>query len=57
MPSTVQGLQEELGWTPSLKFEEGLELTVDWYLENQEWMESVTSGAYQSYYQKQYEER
>jgi dTDP-glucose 4,6-dehydratase len=50
-------ITDELGWTPSLKFEEGLELTVDWYLENQEWMERVTSGAYKSYYQKQYEER
>ena len=50
-------ITEELGWTPSLKFEEGLEKTVDWYLENQDWMDRVTSGAYQSYYQKQYEER
>ncbi len=50
-------ITDELGWSPSLKFEEGLELTVDWYLDNQEWMERVTSGAYQSYYQKQYEER
>lgn len=50
-------ITRELGWTPSLRFEEGLEKTVDWYLENQEWMKRVTSGAYQSYYQKQYEER
>jgi dTDP-glucose 4,6-dehydratase len=50
-------ITDELGWSPSLKFEEGLELTVDWYLENKEWMERVTSGAYKSYYQKQYEER
>ncbi|MCP4312724.1 MAG: dTDP-glucose 4,6-dehydratase [Bacteroidetes bacterium] len=50
-------ISDELGWSPSLTFEEGLEKTVDWYLENQEWMERVTSGAYQSYYQKQYGER
>ena len=50
-------LQRELGWTPSLQFEEGLEKTVDWYLENQEWLENVTSGNYQSYYQGQYSDR
>lgn len=50
-------ISEKLGWSPSLTFEVGLEKTVDWYLENQKWMERVTSGAYQSYYQKQYEER
>lgn len=47
----------ELGWTPSCTFEEGLSRTVDWYLENQEWMKRVTSGAYQSYYDRQYKER
>ncbi len=47
----------ELGWSPSVTFEEGLEKTVDWYLENQKWMERVTSGAYQTYYQRQYKER
>lgn len=50
-------ISDELGWSPSLNFEEGLEKTVDWYLENQQWMERVTSGAYQSYYQKQYGDR
>jgi dTDP-glucose 4,6-dehydratase len=50
-------LQRELGWKPSLQFEEGLEKTVDWYLANQEWMDNVTSGQYQSYYQQQYVER
>lgn len=50
-------LQQELGWHPSLQFEEGLEKTVDWYMANQEWMDNVTSGQYQSYYQKQYEQR
>lgn len=50
-------LQRELGWTPSLQFEEGLEKTVDWYLSNQEWLDNVTSGQYQQYYQKQYSER
>ena len=43
-------LQKELGWKPSLQFEEGIEETVKWYLENQEWMDHVTSGEYQKYY-------
>ncbi len=50
-------LQNELGWTPSLKFREGLEKTVDWYLANGEWMEHVTSGAYQQYYERMYADR
>jgi dTDP-glucose 4,6-dehydratase len=50
-------LQRELGWTPSLQFEEGMEITVDWYLNNDEWLENVTSGAYQKYYEKQYTKR
>lgn len=50
-------LQKELGWTPSLQFEEGLEKTIDWYLENKEWMENITSGDYQSYYEDQYVNR
>ncbi len=50
-------LQRELDWTPSLQFEEGLEKTVDWYLTNQEWLTDVTSGNYQSYYEKQYGNR
>jgi dTDP-glucose 4,6-dehydratase len=50
-------IQEELDWRPSLNFEQGLSRTVAWYLENREWMENVTSGAYQSYYRTQYEER
>jgi dTDP-glucose 4,6-dehydratase len=44
----------ELGWKPSVTFEEGLEKTVDWYLANGEWLEHVTSGAYQAYYEQQY---
>lgn len=47
-------LEKELGWKPSIQFEEGLEKTVDWYLENTEWIEKVTSGAYQDYYEKMY---
>lgn len=47
-------LQKDLGWTPSLQFEEGLEKTVDWYLSNDEWLNNVTSGAYKDYYQQQY---
>ncbi len=50
-------LNRELGWKPSLQFEEGLDKTVDWYLENQEWVNHVTSGQYQQYYTKQYGKR
>lgn len=50
-------IQAELGWRPSLQFEEGLERTVDWYLANEEWMNNVTSGDYQNYYDKQYVNR
>lgn len=50
-------LNRELGWTPSLQFEEGLEKTVDWYLANTEWVDHVTSGNYQQYYHQQYEQR
>ncbi|TXE09263.1 dTDP-glucose 4,6-dehydratase [Gelidibacter salicanalis] len=50
----AQKLEKELGWTPSLQFEEGLEKTVDWYLNNEEWLENVTSGQYKEYYEKQY---
>lgn len=47
-------LQKELGWEPSLQFEEGIELTVRWYLDNQEWLDNVTSGDYLKYYQNMY---
>ena len=47
-------LQKELGWEPSLQFEEGIEKTVRWYLDNQEWMDNVTSGEYQRYYEEMY---
>jgi len=50
-------LRDELGWEPSLNFEEGLTKTVEWYIENREWMQRVTSGAYQSYYDSQYGNR
>jgi len=50
-------LKNELGWTPSVTFEEGLEKTVDWFLENEEWLNDVTSGNYQQYYQSQYANR
>lgn len=50
-------LQHDLGWKPSLQFEEGLEKTVDWYLSNEEWLKNVTSGAYQNYYEQQYVSR
>jgi len=47
-------INKELGWKPSVTFEEGLSKTIDWYLENQEWLEHVTSGDYQKYYASQY---
>ena len=50
-------LQRELGWEPSLQFEEGIEKTVRWYLDNQEWMDNVTSGDYQRYYDEMYKNR
>ena len=50
-------LQKELGWEPSLQFEEGIEKTVRWYLDNQEWMDNVTSGDYQKYYESMYKNR
>lgn len=50
-------LQRELGWKPSLQFEEGLSKTIDWYLANGEWLNHVTSGAYRGYYEEQYEKR
>jgi dTDP-glucose 4,6-dehydratase len=50
-------LSSELGWRPSIKFEEGLERTVDWYLANGDWLEEVTSGAYRDFYERQYGSR
>ena len=50
-------LQHELGWTPSLQFEEGISKTIDWYLNNTEWLNHVTSGNYQNYYEQQYHKR
>ena len=50
-------IEKELGWIPSITFEKGLEETVDWYLENEEWLENVTSGDYQKYYEAQYQKR
>ena len=50
-------LQKELGWEPSLQFEEGIEKTVRWYLDNQDWLDNVTSGDYQKYYENMYKGR
>ncbi|MBA3827317.1 MAG: dTDP-glucose 4,6-dehydratase [Taibaiella sp.] len=47
-------INKELGWAPSVTFEEGLSQTIDWYLKNEEWLDHVTSGNYQNYYQEQY---
>lgn len=50
-------IMNELGWKPSLQFEEGIDKTIDWYLANQEWMDNVTSGDYQKYYDQMYSNR
>lgn len=50
-------LQKDLGWEPSLQFEEGIEKTVKWYLDNQEWMDNITSGDYERYYEVMYSKR
>ncbi len=50
-------LQKELGWEPSLQFEEGIAKTVEWYLSNQEWMDNITSGEYENYYNEMYKNR
>jgi dTDP-glucose 4,6-dehydratase len=50
-------IKRELGWEPSLQFEEGIEKTIDWYLANTEWLENVTSGDYKKYYEEQYVKR
>lgn len=50
-------LKNELGWEPSLQFEDGLEITVRWYLDNQEWLNNVTSGEYEKYYEKMYTDK
>lgn len=50
-------IKRELGWQPSLQFEEGIEKTIDWYLANEAWLENVTSGDYQKYYENQYVKR
>ncbi len=47
-------LKKELGWEPSLQFEEGIEKTVRWYLDNQEWIDHITSGEYEKYYNSMY---
>ena len=47
-------LKNELGWEPSLQFEEGLVKTIVWYLSNEKWMNNITSGDYQKYYEQQY---
>jgi dTDP-glucose 4,6-dehydratase len=50
-------LQNTLHWKPTVTFEQGLEITVDWYLENEKWIQHITSGEYEEYYQKQYKNR
>lgn len=50
-------INRELGWEPSVTFEQGLSLTIDWFLENKDWLENVTSGAYLKYYEEQYGNR
>jgi dTDP-glucose 4,6-dehydratase len=50
-------IMNELGWKPSLQFEEGIEKTIHWYMDNQQWMDEVTSGDYANYYDKMYASR
>ncbi len=50
-------IEKELGWKPSLQFEEGLEKTIDWYLDNQKWIDNIISGDYEKYYDQQYKNR
>ena len=50
-------IQNELGWSPAVTFEEGMKRTVDWYLANEAWLEHLTSGEYQKYYEQQYTRR
>ena len=52
--SEASKINKELGWKPSLQFQEGLGLTIDWYMSNQNWLDNVTSGDYKNYYKKQY---
>ena len=47
-------LQKDLNWFPSVTFEQGIEITIDWYLQNKDWLEKVTSGDYRGYYERQY---
>ena len=47
-------IMNELGWKPSLQFEEGVRKTIIWYLENEKWLDNITSGSYQDYYEQQY---
>jgi len=47
-------IKRELGWSPSVTFEQGLSKTIDWFLKNKEWLQNVTSGNYQEYYKKHY---
>ena len=49
-------INKELGWSPTVTFEEGLSKTIDWYLSNEEWLNNITSGNYQNYYEEQYKE-
>ena len=50
-------INKELGWKPTVTFEEGLSQTIDWYLENTEWLNNITSGAYAKYYESMYTNR
>ena len=50
-------ISQELGWTPETKFEDGIVKTIEWYLNNQEWVKNVTSGDYQNYYENMYKNR
>ena len=50
-------IKDELGWEPETRFEDGIKLTIEWYLKNRQWMEHITSGSYQNYYEQMYANR
>ena len=50
-------IKAELGWEPSVTFEQGIRLTIDWYLNNRQWVNEIVDGSYREYYQKQYSDR
>ena len=57
MTAATASIKNDLGWYPETPFEKGIVLTIDWYLSHQEWMDNVTSGSYQKYYEEMYKNK